>query len=101
MARVGREVCEGKEGGLRSGFCGVRGGVWGVRVVEKAACENVTVEGERRTEANERGRRKGKIAEKNRRHEKQSRRRNNSKRVEPKIEKKQRKKHKKTNGEEG
>ena len=39
MASVGREVCEGKEGGLRSGFSGVRGGVWGVRVVEKAACE--------------------------------------------------------------
>ena len=47
MASVGREVCEGKEGGLRSGFCGVRGGVWGGRVVEKAACEcskKVTVE---------------------------------------------------------
>ena len=45
-------------------------------------------EGERRTETNERGRWKGKIAEKNRGHEKQSRRRNNSKRVEPKFEKK-------------
>ena len=45
-------------------------------------------EGERRTATNERGRGKGKIGEKNRGHEKQSRRRNNSKRVEPKFEKK-------------
>ena len=37
----------GKKGGLGVGFLGCGGGVWGVRVVEKAACEsseNVTFE---------------------------------------------------------